>query len=71
MEGGPNKEIGAVENLEKPIFHFVYVDNSKLERPVVFECDADNITVADELYEEKIGEKPERQNHIGCSLVRN
>ena len=67
---GANME-GAIENKEKLTFHFTYVDHSKEKHPIIFECDANSITEADIMYEAKLGEKPERQNHVGCSLVRN
>lgn len=58
------------ENTEKPKWHYTYVNNELSGHPVVFECDAESISEADSLYEEKLGIKPEKSNHIGCSIVK-
>lgn len=62
MEGEPKFEV--IKYL------FTYVDNSKVERPVIFSCIAEDILTADAKYEAETGEKPDRQNHVGCSVVK-
>jgi hypothetical protein len=48
---------------------YTYRDNSA-GRKVIFECVANNILEADKLYEEKTGNNPEKQNHVGCSIEK-
>ena len=60
-----------IENIEKPSWHFTYVNNELSGHPVIFECDAETISEADEMYEQILGLKPEKQNHIGCSIIKN
>lgn len=45
---------------------FIYVDNSAEDHPVVFTCEATDITQADEKYKETIGKDVSKQPHIGC-----
>jgi hypothetical protein len=59
------------ENTEKPTWHYTYSNNELPGHPVVFECDAESIIEADNLFEQKLGITPERNNHIGCSIVKN
>jgi len=59
------------ESIEKPKWHYIYSNNELAGHPVIFECDADDISQADALYEAKIGRTPNKQNHIGCSIVKN
>jgi hypothetical protein len=58
------------ENIEKPKWHYTYSNNGIDGHPVVFECDAENVTDADEKYEQKIGVKPQKE-YISCSAVKN
>jgi hypothetical protein len=59
------------EGMEKPEWHFTYSNNDLPEHPVVFECDADDILKADDMFELELGIKPEKTNHIGCSVIKN
>lgn len=61
---------GFNENIEKPKWHYIYSNNEIAGHPVVFECDAEDISEADSKYEEKIGKKPDKE-YIGCSVVKN
>jgi hypothetical protein len=63
-------DIFVKENTERLKFHYVYCNNEISGRPIVFECDAFDILEADDLYEKALGVKPERQNHIGCSVIK-
>ena len=58
------------ENIEKPKWHYTYSYNGIDGHPVVFECDAESTTVADDLYEKEIGKKPD-EDYLGRSAVRN
>jgi hypothetical protein len=68
MENMPNISL---ENIEKPTWHFTYYNNEISGHPVVFECDADDIAKADDLYELKIGKRPDKGNYIGYSAIKN
>jgi hypothetical protein len=46
------------------------MENGKWVAPVVFECVAESIEIADKLYEEKTGEKVSKTANIGLSLRR-
>lgn len=59
------------ENIERPAWHYFYFNNEISGHPVIFECDASDALEADRLYEEKIGRKPEKGGHIGCSAIKN
>lgn len=59
------------DNIEKPKWHYVYSNNEISGRPVVFQCDAEDISEADRKFEEKIGKAPDKLNHIGCSAIKN
>jgi hypothetical protein len=60
----------SVESIERPMWHYIYSNNELPGHPVIFECDAFDIIKADDLYEERLGIRPERENHIGCSIVK-
>ena len=48
---------------------FVYVDYNK-NREVIFECVAKSINEADAAYQEKTGQNPSKQNHVGCYMEK-
>lgn len=52
---------------KKKLNTYIYRDNSSGGR-VVFECTATDILAADAQYHEATGQRPEKQNHIGCSV---
>lgn len=54
-----------------PTNHYTYVDYGAPDHPVIFECDAMDILEADEKFKEKLKKIPERENNIGCSVVKN
>jgi hypothetical protein len=68
MEGIEN--LNNIENIEKPMWHYTYSNNELSGHPVVFECEADDIVEADDLYEKKLGIRPDRGSHIGCSIIK-
>ena len=53
----------------KRSLQFTYCDNSNNGK-IVFQCTAENILDADKLYEEKTGQRVEKQMYIGCSIKR-
>jgi hypothetical protein len=63
-----NREAG-IEPGNKELRKFTYRDNSAGGK-TVFECVAGDILEADRLYQEKTGNNPAKQNHIGCSVER-
>jgi hypothetical protein len=67
MEGIDNLNI---ESLERPTFHFSYYNRDLEGRPVIFECDAPDVVTADNLYEQELHIRPEKGDHIGCSVVK-
>jgi hypothetical protein len=71
MNEAPNLNPEGAENAEKLLWRYTYVDHSKDNHPVIFECVTHDISDADLQYEQRFGVKPERQNHIGCSIVKN
>jgi hypothetical protein len=51
---------------------YVYRDQSKskdLSGPIVFKCEANTISEADELFKATVGKDPVKMNHIGCSFT--
>jgi hypothetical protein len=56
-------------NNEKELCKYIYRDNSA-GGEIIFECTARCILEADKLYEEKTGNNPEKQNHVGCSIEK-
>lgn len=59
------KETGGVRK------RFIYVDHSESrEGTLVFQCDADSIIAADEMYRKEIGKDPAKRPHVGCSMER-
>jgi hypothetical protein len=59
------------ESVEVPKHQYVYVNTELPGRPVVFRCNADSQERADELFEAQMGKRPDKENHIGCSVVEN
>ncbi len=55
----------SINNLKR----YIYRDHSKGGDEIIFECEAQNITEADQLYEAKIGKNPEKQKEVGCEVV--
>ena len=47
---------------------FIYHDNTK-NGEIVFECEADDILIADKMYEKARNEKPVKQPFIGCEII--
>ena len=58
-----------IEHRGKESYKYTYRDNSAGGK-VIFECIAKNILEADQMYEEKTGKNPEKQNYIGCSIEK-
>ncbi|MFC1598960.1 hypothetical protein ACFL2U_03075 [Patescibacteria group bacterium] len=61
------------ENFEQPIPEkelrkYIYWDQSKKPREIIFECNARGILEADKLYEKETGNDPEKQNYVGCEV---
>jgi hypothetical protein len=48
---------------------YIYRDNTAASQ-ILFECTAKNILEADKMYQEKTGQKPEQQGHVGCSVEK-
>jgi hypothetical protein len=69
MEGINNPSFDEA-GIEKFKYHFFYANKEIPGHPVIFDCKANTISEADALYEKKIGKVPEKQNHIGCSIVK-
>lgn len=57
-----------IENsFEQTSRKFIYRDNFQ-DRKVIFECEAMNITEADEKYKQVIGQDVSKQPHIACAI---
>lgn len=67
-ERGPEKE--KTREILEGGKYYSYRDNSKPERPVIFECRAGSITEADLMYEKETGIDPRKQNHVGCVISK-
>lgn len=46
--------------------HYTYRDNRQVPPKVVFECEANGILEADELYKVATGKDPAKQPYVGC-----
>jgi hypothetical protein len=53
---------------EKELRKYIYWDQSKKPREIIFECTAHGILEADKLYEEVTGDNPEKQSYVGCEV---
>jgi hypothetical protein len=70
MEGMERMDNLNIEKGEKRMFHFFYYNRDLEGRPVIFECDAPDAVTADNLYEQELHIRPEKGDHIGCSVVK-
>jgi len=48
---------------------FIYKDNSKKNKPIIFQCEAELITEADKLYKESTGKDIVKQPFVGCQIL--
>ena len=58
------------ENIEEPKWHFFYFNNEISDHPVVLECIAGSQAEADDIFTQKMGKKPNKDNHIGCTTIK-
>ena len=52
-----------------PTCKFIYKDHFRNDH-IVFECEAPDILVADELYRKETGLDPLCQAHVGCCMIK-
>lgn len=57
------------EQSEKLKNRYVYYNKELDGHPVIFECQAEDIAQADELFATKLGKKPDKSGHIGLSIL--
>lgn len=58
---------------EKKKFKFIYRDHSDPadKDKIIFQCEADSGPEADRLYQIATGKDPEKQNYVGCEIIRS
>ena len=58
------------ENIEEQKWHFFYFNNEISDHPIILECIARSQAEADSIYTEKIGKRPSKDDHIGCTTIK-
>ncbi len=69
--GIENPSLNNCENTERLKYHYFFTNNDISDRPVIFECDADNPEQAFGLFKKNYGKQPYDEDHIGLSVVEN
>lgn len=55
MEGEPKFTDFNEAGIEKPKFHYAYTDNSQKTHPIIFSCEANDVTEANLKFKDEFG----------------